>query len=174
MRLAQVDAIRSASSLIERDLLVKKETVTSAELDHIPIWKIACQWTTKALFSAPKDHVDDYFVSARSGSFVTIRGTEMHFEKLAREMAGKIEDLNDEIGVAFTPALPREVGRVPPIKVSLYQAYEILRRTFGITPVDGRLALLPIWRITLRRKDGSGTRTIAIDAVAGKTISGDF
>jgi len=174
MRLAQVDAIRAASSLIERDLLVKKETVTSAELDHIPIWKVACQWTTKALFSAPKGHTDDYFVNARTGAFVTIRGTEMHFEKLAREMAGKVQDLNDEVGVVFTAALPREVGILPPIKVSLYQAYEILRRTFGVTPMDGRLALLPIWRLTLRRKDGSGTRTITIDAVVGKTMSGEF
>ncbi len=174
MRLAQVDAVRQASSLLEREFLSKAEEVAAAELDRLPIWKVTCQWTTKAMLLPAKEHLDDYYVSARSGSFMTIHGKEMRFEKLAREMAEKVQDLDDDERVAFEPRLPREVGTMPSIKVSLPQASEVLRKTFGVRPVEGRLALLPVWHLSVRQKDGSATRTVVMDAVTGRTLSGDF
>jgi len=170
MRVTQVDAVKRASSLMART-----EEVASAELDQVPVWKISCRWTSKSLLSSAKDHVDDYFVSARSGAFMTIEGKEMRFEKIARKSAGRIEDLADQADISFKSALPSEIGPMPPIEVSLRRATEILRTTFGVKPVDGRLALLPIWQLGLRRKDRSGgIRTVTMDAVSGKVVFGEY
>ena len=170
MRVTQVDAVKRASSL-----MAKTEEVATAELDQVPVWKISCKWTSKGLLSSAKDHVDDYYVSARSGAFMTIEGKEMHFEKIARKSAGRIEDLADQAGVSFKSALPSEIGPMPPIEVSLPRATEILRTTFGVKPVDGRLALLPIWHLGLRRRGGPGAiRTVTMDAVSGKVVFGEY
>jgi class 3 adenylate cyclase len=170
MRVTQVDAVKRASSLMTRT-----EEVAIAELDQVPVWKISCRWTSKSLLSSAKDHVDDYYVSARSGAFMTIEGKQMRFEKIARKSAGRIEDLADQADVSFKSALPSEIGRMPPIEVSLPRATEILRTTFGVKPVDGRLALLPIWHLGLRRRDGRGAiRTVTMDAVSGKVVFGEY
>ena len=169
-----MDAVRQASSLLEREFLSTQEEVAAAELDHLPIWKVPCQWTTKATLLPAKEHIDDYYVSARSGAFMTMHGKEMRFERVARELAERVQDLDDDEDVAFEPRLPREVGTMPPIKMSLPQAFEVLRRTFGVRPVEGRLALLPVWHLHVRQKAGTGARTVVMDAATGRTLSGDF
>ncbi len=174
MRIAQVDAVRQASSMAARERFARTETVAGARLGLLPIWKITCRWTTKAVFSAPKEHVEDHFVSARTGAFMSIQGKEMHFDKIARQGASKVSSLNDEPGVSFQPTLPRDAGPMPVLKVTLPQAFEILRRTFGIEPTEGRLALLPVWELTLRRKEGPGSRILELDAATGKILKGDF
>ena len=103
MRIAQVDAVRQASSLAERERFARTETVAGARLGLLPIWKITCRWTTKAMFSAAKEHVEDHFVSARTGAFMSIQGKEMHFDKIARQGASKVSSLDDEPGaVSYT------------------------------------------------------------------------
>ncbi len=174
MRIAQVDAVKQASSLIDRERLLKKETVAAAVLARLPLWRVTCRWTTKAILAAPKEHVDDYFVSARSGAFLSIVGKEMRFETVAHEVAERLENLNGAPGVEFLPMLPKEAAPLPPIKRSLAQASEILRRTFGVTPAEGRLVLLPVWNLTLQRKDTGKSRTVTLDAVLGKVLVGAY
>jgi hypothetical protein len=174
MRLAQVDAVRQASSLAERERFSRTESVDSARLQQLPLWKVTCRRTTKAIFSSPKEFVEDYFVSARTGAFMSIQGREMRFDKVARQGADKILALNDEPAVRYQPTLPRDAGPIPPIKVGLPQACEILRRTFGVEPTEGRLTLLPVWELTLKRKRGNGSRTVALDGAAGKIVVGEY
>ncbi len=170
MKLAQVDAVKRAASWVKNG-----ETIAAAEIEQLPIWKVTCKWTPKGLLSGGKERSDDYYVSARSGAFMTIEGKLMRFEKVARKSASRLEDIGDKADVAFEPTLPSEIGPMPPISVSLPQASEILRTTFGVIPVDGRLALLPIWHIHLQSRDGSRSeRVMTMDAVSGKAVSGEY
>ena len=98
----------------------------------------------------------------------------MLFHKLMTKSAGKLKDLDDDDDIAFIPRLPREVPRIPKIKMGRNKIYSKLKLTLGVTPVSSEIVLLPVWSLKVRHKKKKKKRTIFMDAATGRRLVGHF
>jgi hypothetical protein len=98
----------------------------------------------------------------------------MLFHTLIRKSASKLKDLDDDDDITFIPRLPKEVPRLPKIKMGRDKIYSKLKLTLGVSPVSSELVLLPVWTLKVRHKKKKKKRTIYIDASTGRRLVGHF
>lgn len=174
MRLFQADAIREAQGGSGRVLSGKKVTVSDARFFWLPIWKVTARWAAKSRLFSPKQHIDDYYVNARKGTILWLEGRQIVFSKVARTPASDVKDLDDDEHVSFVPKVPSEIGELPEIRVGRDEAFQILKLMFGVQPIEGHLALLPVWLLKTQEGTKEPSKTIAMDAATGRVFAGDY
>ena len=113
-------------------------------------------------------------MSGKTGALISIEKDKMLFHKLITKSAGKLKDLDDDEEITFIPRLPKEVPRIPKVKISRDKIYSTLRLTLGVMPVSSELVLLPVWSLKVNHKKKKKKRTIIMDAATGRRIVGDF
>ncbi len=174
MRFSQTDVMKRVRSELEGGLLSKKEEVIDSHFSFLPIWKVTAKRTSKSRLLPTREYLDDYYVHARTGAIMMFEDKRMTFSKVPETSAASVRDLDDHEDVTFVPKLPGEIDSFPEIRLSLPEAFDVLRLTFGITPVSGQLALLPTWTLTIRSKGKGAKRTVVMDAATGSLLSGDY
>ena len=113
-------------------------------------------------------------MSGKTGALISIEKDSMLFHKLITKSAGKLKDLDDDEEITFIPRLPKEVPRIPKVKISRDKIYSTLRLTLGVMPVSSELVLLPVWSLKVKHKKKKKKRTIIMDAATGRRIVGYF
>ena len=93
-----------------------------------------------------------YYLSATTGAMISIEKDAMLFHKLMTKSAGKLKDLDDDDEITFIPRLPKEVPRIPKVKIGRDKIYSTLRLTLGVRPVSSELVLLPVWSLKVKHK----------------------
>ncbi|MFC1486822.1 ATP-binding protein [Thermoproteota archaeon] len=174
IRITQVEAFKRVKSCLEGGLFIKNEEVYEVNFSHMSIWKVSATRKAMRLFFFKKEEVDTYYLSATTGAMISLEKGVMLFHKLMTKSAGKLKDLDDDDDIAFIPRLPKEIPRIPKIKIGKDEIYSKLRLTFGVTPVFSEIVLLPIWTIKIRHKKKKKKRSIIIDAATGRRIVGHF
>ena len=96
------------------------------------------------------------------------------FNKLITKSAGKLKDLDDDEEITFIPRLPKEVPRIPKVKIGREKIYSKLKLTLGVRPVSAELVMLPVWTLKVKHKKKQKKRSIIIDAATGRRIIGHF
>ena len=91
-----------------------------------------------------------------------------------KKSAGKLKDLDDDDDITFIPKLPKEVKRIPKVKLRRDKIYSTLRLTLGVRPVSAEVALLPLWTLKVTHKNKKKRRSIIMDAATGRTLAGYF
>ena len=173
-RITQVDAFKRAKSWIEGGLFLKKEEIYDATFSHMPIWKVSATRKTKYLFFFRTEEVDTYYLSATTGAMISLERGEMLFHKLMTKSAEKLKGLDDDDEITFIPRLPREIPRIPKIKMGQDKIYSTLRLTLGVMPVSSEIVLLPVWTLKVSHKKSKKKRSIMIDAATGRRLVGHF
>lgn len=173
VRITQIKAMRIAKSKLEGGLFGKKEEIYDIEFSYIPIWRILTRRQAKKYLLLKKEQIDTYYLSAQTGAVISLRKKEIIFLKLISEKIDKIKDLDDEKDVTFIPKLPNEV-KIPIIKKGKDQIFRMLQLKLGVKPIKAEIVLLPVWTIKVRYKKKRVKRTILIDAVTGRLLSGHF
>jgi len=173
-RITQVDSFRRAKSWLEGGLFSKKEEIYDAKFSHMPIWKVSATRKAKHLFFFRREEVDTYYLSATTGAMISLERGAMLFHKMMTKSAEKLKDLDDDDDIAFIPRLPKEVPRIPKIKMGRDKIYSTLRLTLGVSPVYSELVLLPVWVLKVRHKKKKKKRTIVMDAATGRILVGHF
>ena len=173
-RITQVEAFNRAKSLLEGGLFIKKEEFYDASFSHMPIWKVSATRKAKHLFFFRREELDTYYVSATTGAMISLERGAMLFHKVMTKSAGKLKDLDDDDDITFIPRLPKEVPRLPKIKMGRDKIYSILRLTLGVTPVSSEIVLLPVWTLKVRHKKKKKKRSIVMDAATGRRLVGHF
>jgi len=174
IRIIQVEAFKRAKSWLEGGLFTKKEEIYDATFSHIPIWKVSATRKAKHLFFFRKEEVDTYYLSATTGAMISLEKGAMLFHKLVTKSAEKFKDLDDDIDITFIPRLPKEIPRIPKIKIGQDKIYSTLRLTLGVVPVYSEIVLFPVWTLKVRHKKNKKKRTIVIDAATGRRLAGHF
>lgn len=173
-RITQVEAFNRAKSLLEGGLFIKKEEFYDAKFSHFPIWKVSATRKAKHLFFFKREELDTYYVSATTGAMISLERGAMLFHKVMTKSAGKLRDLDDDDDITFIPRLPKEVPRLPKIKMGRDKIYSILRLTLGVSPVSSEIVLLPVWVLKVRHKKKKKKRSIVMDAATGRRLVGHF
>jgi hypothetical protein len=173
-RITQVDAFKRAKSWLEGGFLNKKEEIYDATFSHMPIWKVSATRQSKRLFFFSREELDSYYLSGTTGALISIEKDAMLFHKLITKSAGKLKDLDDDDEITFIPRLPKEVPRIPKVKIGRDKIYSTLRLTLGVRPVSSELVMLPVWTLKVRHKKKQKKRTIIMDAATGRRIVGHF
>jgi hypothetical protein len=173
-RITQVEAFKRAKSWLESGLFTKKEEFYDTTFSHLPIWKVSATRKTKRLFFFRSEEVDTYYVSATTGAMISLEKGAMLFHKLMTKSAGKLKDLDDDDDITFIPRLPREILRIPKIKMGQDKIYSTLRLTLGVSPVSSEIVLLPVWTFKVRHKKKKKKRSIVMDAATGRRLVGHF
>ena len=117
-RITQIAAFKKAKSWLEGGFFSKKEEFYDAAFSHMPIWKVTASRKAKHLFFFRKEEVETYYLSATTGTMVSIEKDEIIFHKLIMKSAAKLKDFDDDDDITFIPRLPREIPRIPKIKIS--------------------------------------------------------
>jgi len=173
-RITQVEAFNKAKSWLEGGLFLKKEEFYDASFSHMPIWKVSATRKAKHLFFFKREELDTYYVSATTGAMISLERGAMLFHKVMTKSAGKLKDLDDDDDITFIPRLPKEVPRLPKIKMGSDKIYSILRLTLGVRPVSSEIVLLPVWTLKVRHKKKKKKRSIVMDAATGRKLVGHF
>jgi len=173
-RITQVEAFNRAKSLLEGGLFLKKEEFYDASFSHMPIWKVSATRKAKHLFFFRREELDTYYVSATTGAMISLERGAMLFHKVMTKSAGKLKDLDDDDDITFIPRLPKEVPRIPKIKMGQDKIYSKLRLTLGVRPVSSEIVLLPVWTLKVRHKKKNKKRSIVMDAATGRRLVGHF
>ena len=174
VKITQVEASEKANSLLEGGFLSKKEEVYDAELSHIPIWRVSATRETKRLGLMKKKQFDKYYMSAQTAATISLEKKRIVFHKLIRKGAERPKNFDDDGNFAFERKLPGQIERFPNIRMGIDKIYQKLQLTLGVRPVSAEMVLLPAWTLKVRHKKTVSTRTIVIDAVTGRTLSGHF
>jgi len=173
-RITQVEAFNRAKSWLEGGLFLKKEEFYDASFSHMPIWKVSATRKAKRLIFFRKEEVDTYYVSATTGALISLERGAMLFHTVMTKGAGKLKDLDDDDEITFIPRLPKEVPRLPKVKIGRDKIYSKLRLTLGVNPVYSEIVLLPVWSLKVRHKKKNKKRTIVMDAATGRQLVGNF
>jgi hypothetical protein len=174
IRITQVEAIKKAKSWLEGGLFTKKEEFYDAKFSYMPIWRVTATRETKHLFFFKKEEVNIYYLSAITGAMISLEKNEILFHKLMMKNAGKLKDFDDDDFITFVPRLPKEVPRIPKIKISRNKIFSILKLTLGVLPVSAEIVLLPIWTLKVKHKKKTKKRSIKMDATTGRKLVGRF
>lgn len=173
-RITQVEALNKAKSWLEGGHFMKQETFYDANFSYMPIWKVSATRKTKRLFFFKKEEIETYYLSATTGAMISIERGTMLFHKLMTKSAGKLKDLDDDDDITFIPRLPKEVTRIPKIKMGRNKIYSKLKLTLGVNPISSELALLPVWSLKIKHKKKQKKRTIIMDSATGRRLAGHF
>ncbi len=173
-RITQVEALNKAKSWLEGGHFMKQETFYDANFSYMPIWKVSATRKTKRLFFFRKEEIETYYLSATTGAMISIERGTMLFHKLMTKSAGKLKDLDDDDDITFIPRLPKEVTRIPKIKMGRNKIYSKLKLTLGVNPISSELALLPVWSLKIKHKKKQKKRTIIMDSATGRRLAGHF
>ena len=173
-RITQVAAFNKAKSWLEGGLFIKQEVFYDANFSHLPIWKVSATRKATRLFFFRSEELETYYLSATTGAMISIEKGEMMFHKLMTKNAGKLKDLDDDYDITFIPRLPKEIPRIPKIKIGRDKIYQKLRLTLGVSPVSSELVLLPVWSLKVKHKKKQKKRTIVMDAATGRRLVGHF
>jgi hypothetical protein len=174
VKITQVEVSEKAKSMLEGGFLGKKEEVYDAELSHIPIWRVSATRETRRLGFMKKNQFDKYYMSAQTGAIMSLGKKDMVFRKLMRKGEERPKDFDDDENFAFERKLPGEMEVFPSIRMGADKIYQKLQLTLAVKPVSAEMILLPVWTLKIRHKKALSTRTIVIDAVTGRTLSGYF
>jgi hypothetical protein len=174
VRITQVEAIKRTKIHLESGLFFKKEEIYDAEFSYLPIWKVSATRKAKHLFFFRRKELDTFYLSATTGAMISLEKNVMLFHRLMTKKVEKIRDLDDDEDITFIPKLPKEVQRLPKIKMGREQIYSTLRLTLGVRPLSAEVALLPVWKLKIRHKKKKKKRTIVMDAATGRTLAGQF
>jgi hypothetical protein len=174
-RVTQVEAFKRAKSWLEKGgFFSKNEEFYDATFSHMPIWKVSATRKAKHLFFFNREELDTYYLSATTGALISIEKDAMLFHKLMKKSAEKLKDLDDDDDIAFIPRLPKEVPRIPKIRMGRNKIYSTLKLTLGVIPVSSEIVLLPVWSLKVRHKKKKKKRTIVMDAATGRRLVGYF
>ena len=173
-RITQVDAFKKGKSELEGGLFSKKEMFYDATFSHIPIWKVTGTRKAKRLFFFEKEEMDTYYLSATTGAMISLEKGAMLFHRLMTKSAEKLKDFDDDMDITFIPRLPREIPRIPKIKLGKRKIYSTLRLTLGVKPLSSEIVLLPVWTLKIKHKKKKKKRSIILDAATGRKLVGNF
>jgi hypothetical protein len=173
-RITQVEAFSKAKSWLEGGLFIKKEEFYDAKFSHMPIWKVSATRKAKHLLFFRKEELDTYYLSATTGALISLERGAMLFHTVMKKSAGKLKDLDDDDDITFIPRLPKEVPRLPKIKIGRDKIYSTLRLTLGVSPVSSEIVLLPVWKLKVKHKKKQKRRSIVMDAATGRRLVGHF
>jgi hypothetical protein len=174
-RITQVEAFKKSKSWLEKgSFFSKNEEFYDAKFSYMPVWKVTATRKAKHLFFFNREEEDTYYLSATTGALISIEKDVMLFHKLIKKSAGKLKDLDDDDDIAFIPRLPKEVPRIPKIKMERNKVYSTLNLMLGVTPVSSEIVLLPVWSLKVRHKKKKKKRTIFMDAATGRRLIGHF
>jgi hypothetical protein len=173
-RITQVEALKKAKPWLEGGLFAKQEVFYDANFSHIPIWKVLATRKAKHLFFFRKEEIETYYLSATTGAMISIERGTILFHRLMTKNPGKLKDLDDDENITFIPRLPREVQKIPKIKIGRQQIYSKLKLTLGVSPISSELVLLPIWSLKVKHKKKKKKRTIIMDSATGRRLAGCF
>ena len=174
IRITQVEAFKKARSWLKGGFFSKNEEFYDATFSHIPIWKISATRQSKRLIFFNKEELETFYLSGTTGALISIEKDAIMFNKLITKSAGKLKDLDDDEEITFIPRLPKEVPRIPKVKIGREKIYSKLKLTLGVRPVSAELVMLPVWTLKVKHKKKQKKRSIIIDAATGRRIIGHF
>jgi hypothetical protein len=174
IRITQVEAFKKAKSWLEGGFFNKTEEFYDATFSHIPIWKISATRQSKRLIFFNKEELETFYLSGTTGALISIEKDAIMFNKLITKSAGKLKDLDDDEEITFIPRLPKEVPRIPKVKIGRDKIYSKLKLTLGVRPVSAELVMLPVWTLKIKHKKKQKKRSIILDAATGRRIIGYF
>ena len=169
-----MEAFNKAKSWLEGGFFIKKEEFYDAKFSHMPIWKVSATRKAKRLFFFRMEELDTYYLSATTGALISLEKGAMLFHTMMTKSAGKLKDLDDDDDITFIPRLPKEVLRIPKIRMGRNKIYSTLRLTLGVRPVSSEIVLLPVWTLKVRHKKKKKKRSIVMDAATGRRLVGHF
>ncbi len=173
-RITQLEAYNRAKSWLEGGLFFKNEEIYDAKFSHMPIWKVSATRKAKHLFFFRKKELYTYYLSATTGALISLERGVMLFHKFMRERAEKLKDLDDDDDITFIPRLPKELPRLPKIKMGQERIHSKLKLTLGVTPVSSEILLLPVWILKVKHKKKKKRHSIYMDAATGRRLVGHF
>jgi len=173
-RITQVDAFKRTKSCLKGGLFTKKEEFCEATFSYMAIWKVSATRKATRLFFFRTEEIDTYYLSASTGALISLEKGAIRFHKLMTKSAGKLIDLDDDDDITFIPRLPKEIPRIPKIKIGRDKIYSTLRLILGVIPVYSEIVLLPIWTLKIRHKKNKKKRSIIMDAATGRRLVGHF
>jgi hypothetical protein len=172
-RISQVEALKRAKPMLEGGMLRKEEQIYDAEFWYIPVWRVTATREKKLLFGR-REETRTYYVSAQTAAIVSLENKEIVFHKLMTSVTEKLRNLDEDKRITFVPKLPSEIGKFPHIKLGMDRAYQTLELKIGARPVKAEMVLLPVWTLKVQHKRKKAKRTIHMDAVTGRSLSGYF
>ncbi len=174
IRITQVEAFKKAKSWLEGGFFNKTEEFYDATFSQIPIWKISATRQSKRLIFFNKEELETFYLSGTTGALISIEKDVIIFNKLITKSAGKLKDLDDDEEITFIPRLPKEVPRIPKVKIGRDKIYSKLKLTLGVRPLSAELVMLPVWTLKVKHKKKQKKRSIIMDAATGRRIIGYF
>ena len=173
-RVTQVEALKKAKTWLEGGLFMKQESFYDANFSYLPIWKVSATRKSKHLFFFSKEEIETYYLSATTGAMISIERGTILFHRLMTKSPEKLKDLDDDENISFIPRLPKEVPKIPKIKMGKQRIYSKLKLTLGVCPIASELVLLPIWILKVKHKKKQKKRTIIMDSATGRRLAGYF
>jgi hypothetical protein len=173
-RITQVEAYKRSKSWLDGGFFGKNEQIYEANFSHLPIWKVSTSRQAKRLLFFNKEEFDTYYLSATTGALISLEKDEILFHTLVTKSAGKLKDFDDDYDIVFIPRLPKEVPRIPKIKIGREKIFSKLQLTIGVKPIASEIVLLPVWTLKVKHKKNKKKRRIFMDAATGRKLAGNF
>ena len=171
--ISQAEAVRMSGSLLEGGMFRKDEEVYDAEFRYLAIWRVRATKETR-LFLVKKEEARTYYVSAETGNLMSVEKREIVFHRLVSGASQKLRNLDEDKRFAFVSKMPSEVDKLPQTRLSKEKACQTLELKIGVKSESAELVLLPIWSLKVQHKTKKAKRTINLDAVTGRLLTGSM
>jgi hypothetical protein len=171
--ISQAEAVRMSGSLLEGGMFRKDEEVYDAEFRYVAIWRVRATKETR-LFLVKKEEERTYYVSAETGNLMSMEKREIVFHRLLSGTSQKLTNLDEDKRFAFVSKMPSEVDKLPQTRLSKEKACQTLELKIGVKPASAELVLLPTWSLKVQHKTKKAKRTINLDAVTGRLLTGSM
>jgi hypothetical protein len=171
--ISQAEAIRMSGYLLEGGIFRKDEEVYDAEFHYVAIWRVRAIKETRSLL-VKKEEAHTYYVSAETGDLVSMEKREIVFHKLVSSASQKLRNLDEDKRFAFVSRMPSEVDKLPQMKLTREKACQTLKLKIGAKSESAELVLLPVWGLKVQHKKKKAKRTINMDAVTGRLLTGSI
>jgi hypothetical protein len=159
--------------LLEGGIFRKDEEVYDAEFHYVAIWRVRAIKETRSLL-VKKEEAHTYYVSAETGDLVSMEKREIVFHKLVSSASQKLRNLDEDKRFAFVSRMPSEVDKLPQMKLTREKACQTLKLKIGAKSESAELVLLPVWGLKVQHKKKKAKRTINMDAVTGRLLTGSI
>lgn len=158
----------------------RDEEIVGVDFRLLPLWELESEVTaweniipfikSKLPFSKTRSERKKLYLNALNGKILFVKDM-VYFSEIISEEPFVLEGLEE---VKFEERSKEELpGKFIEPKISLKEAGMHIFKMFGITALNARLVLLPIWVYVIKDIEKGTVREIFLDGVFGKEVNED-
>jgi len=157
-------------------VMIKSDKLSDTKFHYLPLIKVALIfYKKKGLFKKTvKEIPENLYIDFKTKNLLYVKNNQFRFNSVVDVDPHKISDLDDhcKIESVHKDKIDYDFRKLGGKKLSIKAIENMMERKYPVKVKDVKLLLFPTWECTIKGKKGKSVRTVVLDGVYGKEISG--